>query len=300
MHEVLAASDSVLAGLPDDAAGTVRGIVMGRAFRGAFAADAAQLFAGCCGLPVPEAMQLLLPLAALYARPPISGFRVGAVGLGLSGAVYLGANIEFPGQPLNASVHAEQAVVANAWLNGERGLSALAVSAAPCGHCRQFLHELANPPVVLLPGRPAAPLGAFLPEAFGPRDLGLAGGLMEPADHGLALPSDAADPLLRAALDAANASYAPYTRAWAGVALRTADGAVVQGRYAENAAFNPGMAPLQSAVAHLVLGGWSVGDVVAAALVEHPAGASHAAPTRAVLEALGVPLIVSLAHPLQR
>ena len=282
-----AALETALAGLAG-AADTVRGLVASGEFRGVIPAALA------------GSMPDLLPLAALYARPPISDFRVGAVALGLSGALYLGANIEFPGQALSCSVHAEQAAVTNAWANGERGLSALAVSAAPCGYCRQFLNELANPPAILLPGRPAAPLSAFLPGAFGPRDLGVAGGLMEPADHGLTLQTSDADPLVRAALEAANASYAPYTRAYAGVALRTADGAVFQGRYAENAAFNPSMAPLQAAVAHLVLSGRRIGEVIAAALVEHPARASHADATRALLASFsGAPLAVALAHPLQ-
>ena len=39
-------------------------------------------------------------------------------------------------------IHGEQCLVANALLHGERGLRKLAVSAAPCGHCRQFYSEL--------------------------------------------------------------------------------------------------------------------------------------------------------------
>ena len=38
---------------------------------------------------------------------------------------------------------AEQFLLANAVHHGERGLRRLAVSAAPCGHCRQFYSELA-------------------------------------------------------------------------------------------------------------------------------------------------------------
>jgi len=258
-------------------------------FRGVITAEEVRRL----GLALPE----LLPLAARYARPPVSRFSVGAVAQGLSGAVYLGANIEFPGQPLNASVHAEQSAVANAWVHGERGLSALAVTAAPCGHCRQFLHELASPPAILLPGRDALPLSTLLPDAFGPGDLGIPDRLMQPADHGLTI--DADDPLLRAALEAANASHAPYSRAWAGVALRTADGAVFAGRYAENAAFNPSLPPLQCAVALLLLAGRRLEEVTAAALVEHPSPVSHAGAARALLAPLGIPVTAALAHPLQ-
>ena len=64
------------------------------------------------------------------------------VGLGASGRLYVGVNLEFPCLPLHNSVHAEQFLVVNALQHGERELVKLAVSAAPCGHCRQFLSEL--------------------------------------------------------------------------------------------------------------------------------------------------------------
>ena len=64
------------------------------------------------------------------------------VGLGASGRLYVGVHLEFPCLPLHNSVHAEQFLVVNALQHGERELVKLAVSAAPCGHCRQFLSEL--------------------------------------------------------------------------------------------------------------------------------------------------------------
>lgn len=67
-----------------------------------------------------------------------------AVGLAASGAAYIGVNLEFAGAPLSQSVHAEQFLAANLLLHGERRLRTLAVSAAPCGHCRQFYSELAD------------------------------------------------------------------------------------------------------------------------------------------------------------
>ena len=39
-------------------------------------------------------------------------------------------------------IHAEQCLIANALLHGETGIQKLAISAAPCGHCRQFYSEL--------------------------------------------------------------------------------------------------------------------------------------------------------------
>src|SRR4030081_3775653 len=84
----------------------------------------------------------LLPWAEAYTSPPISNFRVGAIALGRSGALYAGANLEFPGQSLSFTVHAEQAAVYNAWLHGETGVTLIASTAHPCGYCRQFLNEL--------------------------------------------------------------------------------------------------------------------------------------------------------------
>jgi cytidine deaminase len=40
-------------------------------------------------------------------------------------------------------VHGEQFLMANLLLHKERSLHSLAISAAPCGHCRQFYSELA-------------------------------------------------------------------------------------------------------------------------------------------------------------
>ena len=60
----------------------------------------------------------------------------------MSGRLYAGVNLEFPGLPLQHSVHAEQFLIANAAWHGERGLRRIAVNAAPCGHCRQFIAEL--------------------------------------------------------------------------------------------------------------------------------------------------------------
>jgi cytidine deaminase len=43
-----------------------------------------------------------------------------------------------------AQIHAEQCLVLNCIVNDERGIEVLAVSEAPCGHCRQFYAELST------------------------------------------------------------------------------------------------------------------------------------------------------------
>lgn len=234
----------------------------------------------------------LIAEAKKFAVPPISNFFVGAAARGTSGKVYLGANFEFPGAALSFCVHAEQAAVVRAMDGGETGIDMLAVSAAPCGYCRQFLQELSTASTlrIQIPGREPAPLSEFLPAAFGPSDLGVTAALMSPQSHGLTIDTD--DDLARAALAAANASYAPYSRAYAGVALRARDGAIFSGALAENAAYNPSLSPLEAAIVNLVIGGGkSYADIAEAVLVEAAGPVSQEGATRAVLAAIGdVPL----------
>ncbi|GER51715.1 cytidine deaminase [Striga asiatica] len=64
------------------------------------------------------------------------------VGLGSDGHVFLAANLEFPGLSLHHSVHAELFVLTSLAVHRCPSLLSLAVSFAPCGHCRQFLQEI--------------------------------------------------------------------------------------------------------------------------------------------------------------
>jgi len=253
-------------------------------------------------------MMQLLPVAWQYAVVPVSKFQVGAVAAGIPNPttgwcnLYLGANFEFANTALSFTVHAEQAATNNAWLSGERGIQSLAISDAPCGYCRQFLYELvtAQQLSILLPKKPNAltytstPLTRLLPRPFGPNDLGVVGGLMDSqlCSHNLALESGVQDdPVVAAALSAASGSYAPYemdgSHAYAGVAVQLADGTIYPGRHAENAAYNPSLSPLQSALTFMnmgqPLGATSV--VRRCVLVEVPTLASQRSATQTALAA---------------
>jgi cytidine deaminase len=251
-------------------------------------------------VPIEELMLGLIPAAKRFAIPPISNFFVGAVARGLSGNLYFGANFEFPGEALSFSVHGEQAATLNAISHGETGIDLFAVSAPPCGYCRQFLYELttASTLTIILPNTPATRLTALLPGAFGPADLGVTAGLMSPQAHGMLLPSPL-DDTAQAALDAANSSYAPYSRGYAGVALKTSDGNVYRGSLAENAAFNPSMSPLEAAVVMLAMSAHKYSDIIDAVLVETKGSkSSQIGVTRAVLATMtSVPLRVFEASP---
>jgi hypothetical protein len=58
-----------------------------------------------------------------------------------------------------------------------------------------------------------------------------------------------------AALEAAQQSYAPYSRCPAGLAIVTAKGGVYSGPYLESAAYNPSLPPLQTAIVDAVIDG---------------------------------------------
>jgi cytidine deaminase len=191
-----------------------------------------------------ELAQFLLPLAATFSVAPVSGFHVGAVAVGTSGALYLGANLEFANAPLSATLHAEQSAVLNAWTHGETAIATLLVSEAPCGHCRQFLSELGDAPTLAIRFRDhSVTLQDLLPLPFTvPR---------APGEHLLASATQAIQALEpitsdlgQHALDAATRSYTPYTKVPEGIALKCANGQCFTGAAMESCAFNPTVAPL--------------------------------------------------------
>jgi cytidine deaminase len=74
-----------------------------------------------------------------YAR--YSQFHVGAAVLARDGRLFLGVNVENAAYPLG--VCAEKAAISHAVTEGCKpgDLEAIAVTASPCGGCRQWLHE---------------------------------------------------------------------------------------------------------------------------------------------------------------
>lgn len=238
----------------------------------------------------------LLPEAAAFALAPVSEFYVGAVAIDDEGNAYFGANLEFAGMPLGQTVHAEQSAISHAWMAGATRLAHVVVTYTPCGHCRQFMSELhgAGALHIHLPHQRNMPLDTFLPERFGPADLGIEHGLLYPGVQPLRIADN--DDLALMALDAAQRSHAPYSRAWAGVALRLRDGRTFAGRYAENAAHNPGLPPLQCAFNLMHLNGGDARDIVEGVLVCVP-GLGHEAQTRMLWQTLtDVPLRVCAAE----
>ena len=230
---------------------------------GMLSAERCRLLMNALNISAEDLMQRLLPVAKLYSATPISDFQIGAVAKARmpedeSGfALFLGANIEFSAQALIQTIHAEQSAVINAWLRDAKRIDSIAVTAAPCGHCRQFLNELdgSRNLKVIMPDRTSGQtlqhdLPDFLPQAFGPRDLGSAAGLMTSSGQppALHLKSSSKDPFVLEALAAAEKSHAPYSNNLAGCVIETASGKTHAGRYAENAAFNPSLSALHTAI----------------------------------------------------
>jgi cytidine deaminase len=76
------------------------------------------------------------------AYAPYSKLRVGAAVRAHDGRVFLGVNVENAAYPLG--ICAEKAALARAVTDGCRAgdLEAIAITASPCGGCRQWLVEL--------------------------------------------------------------------------------------------------------------------------------------------------------------
>jgi cytidine deaminase len=259
-------------------------------FSGRIPATSVEALAKSENASVDDLMLGLLSLAQTYSRAPISNFFVGVVARGASGSLYLGANIEIPGQCLGFAVHAEQSALSNAYMNSERSVTSLAVvGGAPCGHCRQFMEEIspAGEILILVPNQPPVKLASILPAAFGPAALGATQGALPIRKANLALSGRASDALSVAALDAASRAYAPYSKSPAGVAMSTTGGRIFQGCYIENVAFNPSLSPLQTALVQLIAAAQAYSAISAVTLVEvQGSKISQRAVTETVLAAL--------------
>ena len=126
--------------------------------------------------------------AARGAYRPYSGLGVGAAALAVGPdaaptagdprgqtRVVVGCNVENASYGL--TLCAECSLVSDLHRTGGGRLLELVVVShtgeplAPCGRCRQLLHEHGGPDLVVHTARGAVRLGELLPDAFGPGDL---------------------------------------------------------------------------------------------------------------------------------
>jgi cytidine deaminase len=75
------------------------------------------------------------------AYAPYSSFNVGAAVRASDGRIFEGVNVENAAYPLG--ICAERTVIASAVVAGYRpgDLEEIAITASPCGGCRQWIHE---------------------------------------------------------------------------------------------------------------------------------------------------------------
>ncbi|MFH1222798.1 MAG: cytidine deaminase [Pseudomonadota bacterium] len=222
------------------------------------------------GVDAEQLIVELVPVAKKHARPPISNYFVGAVGLTKSGKIVFGNNLEFKGVVINDTVHAEQFLTMMALFENDE-LVTIAVSAEPCGFCRQFLNEIKGASKnlkVLVPGKAPRYLGELLPDSFGPDNLNVDVSVYSPRDNRLELIKKVDDKLILTALENANKAYSPYSSSFSGAAIKMKSGKIYGGFYVENAAYNPSMQPLNAAIIKLVSDGGQYGDIKEVVLAE--------------------------------
>jgi cytidine deaminase len=215
-----------------------------------------------------EVALLALPVAGAMARPPISGYRVGAVGIEAGGDLVLGANLEFPGSDLGTTIHAEGFVALRVRRRAAT-LETLAVREAhPCAHCRQTLAEsaAADDLAVIDPLGHELTLDELYPWPFRPAALGVAGDsadAMPWPDLALVtgdVPGDVAD-LLH---EAGSRAHAPYSGAPSAVAVRLRDGDLLAAAAFESVAFNPSITAVQAAMVEVAAARASTGEIAEA------------------------------------
>jgi cytidine deaminase len=109
------------------------------------------------------------------AHAPYSGFGVGAAALVDDGRIVVGCNVENVSYGLGLCAECAVACALHSG-GGGRLLALTCVDASgrllmPCGRCRQVLLEHGGPDMLIAHPSGPRPLGALLPDAFGPDDL---------------------------------------------------------------------------------------------------------------------------------
>ncbi|MCX6791563.1 MAG: cytidine deaminase [Candidatus Gottesmanbacteria bacterium] len=138
------------------------------------------------GLPWLENLAHTAAIARKRAYIPQTGYGVGAAMLDTIGDEHSGQNVEIT--TLSETGHAEEQSMKNAidksviQRMGRRFVRAVAVShegdTSPCGRCRQIMKEFSDNALVIIADpegeiRRITSLRILLPDAFGPKDLGI-------------------------------------------------------------------------------------------------------------------------------
>ena len=126
------------------------------------------------GAPTDAELLAAADAVAERAYAPYSGFHVGCAVLTRDGHVVEGVNVENAAYPLG--VCAERTAFARAVAQGYRpgDFVVVATTAAPCGGCRQWLHEMGVERAVFRNGGRVVTMTVdeLLPESFDSSSLG--------------------------------------------------------------------------------------------------------------------------------
>ncbi len=261
--------------------------------------DCDRLIAGHELAGVEELMLQLLPLAKRFARPVISQFHVGVIGLEReTGNLLFGGNMEFPGTHMGLTIHGETCLAARAFSRGTSLASIALTEAHPCGHCRQFLSEFASAPDLRLidPHGHVLTLADLLPWPFDPAYLGEPGARADKiAWPDLAI--DGKSGLFELLLETGRKAHAPYTKNPAAVVCVMRDGRLFAGASIESVAYNPSMGPLQVAIINITASGYDGGDVAEIHLAERQGAATvHADQVRLMGASYAADATVTIHH----
>jgi len=132
-----------------------------------------------------EILQLIekAKLVREKAYAPYSNYKVGACVVTSMGKIFSGCNVE--NASFGGAICAERVAITKAVSEGEKSFKAIVVvsqsagksKTAPCGFCRQFIHEFAPEAEVItsdLEGNyQIFSMENLLPHAFGPKNLGI-------------------------------------------------------------------------------------------------------------------------------
>src|SRR5688500_3882490 len=94
-----------------------------------------------------EALVVKAELVAERAYAPYTNYHVGAVVRTTDGSEFEGVNVENAAYPLGVCAEKSALVAAVAAGYGPGSISAIGITASPCGGCRQWLHEFRIPEV---------------------------------------------------------------------------------------------------------------------------------------------------------
>ena len=184
------------------------------------------------------------------------------------------------------TIHAEQSAISHAWLRNEPRITDIVVNYTPCGHCRQFMNELyqAQNLKIHLPHSQNNPLPQYLPDSFGPKDLGVDLLLLNKEEQGFTLTTE--DEVANKAILGANRAHSPYSKSPHGVGILFKNGEMICGRYAENAAFNPSLPAMQTAINFAYLNQLDVSKIERVVFAEKAFRLSHRKMAEQLLKSL--------------